>query len=68
MQLYTDKHTGKQYLVSSGTYSRTVTQYPAGCRVHFDGSSNSSKHDRRTVTFETQAARTSWLRMMNFTK
>jgi hypothetical protein len=65
---YTDQHTGKQYQLGEGFYSRTVTQYPAGCKVHFDGSSNSSKHDRRTVTFETQAARSAWLRMMGFTK
>jgi len=66
--IYTDKHTGKQYLIGAGFYSRTVTQYPAGCKVWEDGSSTSSKHDRRTVTFKTQAERSSWVRMMNFTK
>ena len=68
MQLYTDKHTGKQYLLGAGSYSRTVTQYPAGSRVNFDGSTNCNPHDRKTITFETQAARSAWVRMMNFTK
>ena len=66
MQLYTDKHTGKQYLLGAGFYSRTVTQYPAGSRVNFDGSTNCNPHDRKTITFETQAARSAWIRMMQF--
>jgi hypothetical protein len=63
---YTDKHTGKQYQLGAGFYSRTVTQYPAGCKVHFDGSSSAPATG--TITFPTQAARSSWVRMMNFTK
>lgn len=66
MTIYTDKHTGKQYLLGQGCYSRTVTQYPAGCRVWADGSSDSHTTARTTITFETQAARSSWVRMMRF--
>jgi hypothetical protein len=66
MKLYTDTKTGKQYLLGSGSYSRTVTQYPAGCKVWSDGSSSSSQWARQTIVFETQAARSSWVRMMQF--
>jgi hypothetical protein len=66
MTLYTDKNTGKQYLLGSGHYSRTVTQYPRGCKVWPDGSSSSSEWARQTIVFETQAARSSWVRMMQF--
>ena len=66
MQIYTDSRTGKQYLLGSGFYSRTVTQYPASCKVWPDGSSTASQWSRQTIIFQTQAARSSWLRMMGF--
>jgi hypothetical protein len=64
MHTYTDKHTGKVYAVSASTYGRKVTQYPAGTRVWFDGSATAKATS--VVVFETQAQRTSWLRMMGF--
>lgn len=66
MTIYTDKHTGKKYQLGAGFYSRTVTQFPVGARVHFDGSASAPATAR--VTFPTQAARAAWLRMMGFTK
>jgi hypothetical protein len=65
MTLYTDRHTGKVYSLGKGHYSRTVTQYPQGTKVWYDGSSTAKP--TATVTFETQAQRTAWVKMMQFT-
>lgn len=64
MQTFTDKHTGKVYALGMGFYSRTVTQYPAGTKVWFDGSASAKPTGHET--FATQAQRKSWLRMMGF--
>lgn len=64
MKTYTDKHTGKVYALGPGYYSRTVTQYPAGTRVWFDGSASAQPTGR--ATFATQAQRAAWLQMMGF--
>ena len=60
--VYTDPHTGKRYLVPNG-YGTTVTQYPAGARVWFDGSSDKPKS---TTCFKTRTRLNSWLKMMGF--
>jgi len=60
--LYTDPHNGKRYLVPKG-YGTTVTQYAAGARVWFDGSSDKPSYK---TCFKTRARLNGWLKMMGF--